>query len=235
MTRRTKPDFVQVFMNVLRSAQAAEANNAGITADQLRAIVQDLADSLVFIDELVAAIDSALGGATWQSGAGDGGGATVQAVLDAIRIDDTPIMGIELERDAAVPNILTIRLIAQPVHVMGRYAAIVDNANGAPADFTADVFAAAAAVMSNAHEFATPAYAGASQFLSLGFATPYAVTDLYEDGNDLAGNQRGLFLPAPDADPVIVNIPGAGNHHVTAGVINAATAGNTWRIVEDEP
>ena len=235
MALRTKAQFDQIFAQTLRSGQADEANNDGITASQLRSVMQDLSDSIIFRGDLVAAIDAALGGTTWQTGAGVGGGISLQAALDAIRVDDAAVNGIELERDASVPNVLTIRLILEPVHVMGRYAAIVDNGNANPADFTADVFTAAEATRSNDEQFAIPAYAGAEQFVSLGFATPYPVLELYEVHNDLAGDHRPFYNPMPGEDAVIIDIPGAGNHYVIAGVINAQTAGNEWRLVEDQP
>ena len=93
-------------------------------------------------------------------------------VLDAILIDPASVDGIELSKDVSVDGEITLGLAAVVAGAHGRYAAIIDNPDGDPADFSAASFTAAGAIMANSDTLATPDYSGASQFITLAFATP---------------------------------------------------------------
>ena len=142
-----------------------------ISAADARTVLDDLGDSVVFKDEIIDVIDDMLGGNTWQTGGGGGGGGVSLAqVFNAIRTAGT-VNGIELAKEVS-GSVLTLTLQMVAVGAHGRYAAIIDNTNRDPTEFTAAIFGASGAVMANSDTIAAPAYAGSSTFVSLGFATP---------------------------------------------------------------
>ena len=228
MAIRTRAAWDTIVAAILRDNQTGN-----ISALDMRSVLYDLGDSVVFRDELIDLINAELGGTTWQQGGGGTGtGVTLQEVLDAIRADGT-VSGIELVKDTSQSDIITLRIQAVTVASHGRYAALVDNQDGDPADFPAAVFTAAAAVMANSDTIASPAYSGTRTFITLGFATPNRLTGIHEEGNTIAGNIRSTYAPAVGDPDVTITIPGGGVHYVYAGTINAAQAGNTYILTEE--
>ena len=202
-----------------------------ISAADARSVLDDLGDSVVFKDELIDVIDDMLGGNTWQTGGGGGGtGVSLAQVFNAIRTAGT-VNGIELAKGVS-GSVLTLTLQMVAVGAHGRYAAIIDNTNRDPTEFTAAIFTAPGAVMANSDTIAAPAYAGSSTFVSLGFATPSPLTGVQEEGNVLAPNIRSSFLPAVGDTDVIITIPGEGAHYVYAGYMNRTRAGLNYVLTE---
>ena len=91
-------------------------------------------------------------------------GVTLGDVLDAVRVDPVAVKGIELERER-MPDSLTLRLAGKQTGAHSRFAALIDNMDANPADFTAGIFTGLGAVMADSDTLATPAYMGASQFV----------------------------------------------------------------------
>ena len=230
MTQRTRDDLLSHIATLYASGKEPR-----ISAADARSLFRDFLDSFAFKADLVGDINDLLQGQSWQQGgsAGGGGGLALQTVLDAIRADGS-VSGIELIKDTSVDGQITLTIRAVVAAVVTRYAALVDNADADPADFTASVFEAADATSSMSDTFATPAYAGANQFISLGFATPHRLAGIMEQGNSLAGNVRGNFNPALGGGDVTIQIGGM-THYVTCGIINALAAGNTYILVEESP
>ena len=218
--------------SIVRSLLADNAAG-NISAGDLRGVLDDLGDSVIFADELVERINTALGGTTWQTGAGSqGSGVSLQTVLDAIRADGE-VSGIELVKDTSQSDIITLRIQAVAVASHTRYAAIVDNTDADPADFPASAFTAAAATDSTSGVIAAPAYAGLSTFVTMAFATPVRLAGIQEEGNVLVPNIRSSFNPAVGAADVVVTIPGQGAHYVVAGIINSARAGANYVLTDE--
>ena len=210
-----------------------------ISAADMRSVLDDLGDSVIFRGELIDVINDMIGGTSWQTGGGSSGtGITLQQALDAVRATGSVTIGstvLELSKDTSVDDQITLTLAEMAVASHTRYAAIVDNPNADPADFPASVFTAAGAASSDTDTIVAPGYAGLSTFVTLGFATPNRLTGIMEEGNVLSGNVRDSFAPgATDAD-VVITIPGRGTHYVYAGIINALQAGNNWILTEETP
>ena len=200
-------------------AQMASTYGTGTltTAAEVREFLTDVFDSVAFLTDIPS------------------GGVSLQTVLDAILVDGTQ-QGITLEKVTSVADQITIMLAAAAVGSHGRYAAIVDNTDRDTADFPASVFTAAAAVMETSDTIAAPAYSGSSTFVTLGFATPMRLTGIQEEGNTLAGNIRGSFLPAVGDTDVQITIPNQGLHYVYVGRINASVrAGENYVLTEETP
>ena len=80
------------------------AGTPKISAADLRSVLTDIVDSLDLMvaaegQELINRINSALGGPTWQQGAGQVTGVTLAQALAAIMIDNTAVDHIRLNID----------------------------------------------------------------------------------------------------------------------------------------
>ena len=161
-------------------------NNAGrLSAADLRSVMMDMLDSLAFKANLVDNINTLLGNMTWQEGGGSGGtGVALQTVLNAILVSGN-VQNIELYKDTNTDDQITITLRGVAVATHTRYAAIMDNTDEDPADFTANHFTETGATESNTNIFAAPAYTGSNAFVTLGIATPARLTGVQEQGNTL--------------------------------------------------
>ena len=203
-----------------------------ISAADARTVLDDLGDSVVFKDEIIDVIDDMLGGNTWQTGGGGGGtGVSLAQVFNAIRTAGT-VNGIELDKDVS-GSVLTLTLQMVAVGSHGRYAAIIDNTDRDPTEFTAAIFGASGAVMANSDTIAAPAYAGSSTFVSLGFATPSRLTGVQEEGNVHGAKYPFLLYASRGAHTdVIITIPGEGAHYVYAGYMNRTRAGLNYVLTE---
>ena len=210
---------------------------AGLKISELTRFADDAAPSAA----LIPGLDPGNGNANVSYSIEQIGAGVAAAVLAFLGVDRDTVGGLRLRIDRT-PDGQAIKaeivleqpgVTPTPGVTYTRYAALVDNANSDPADGTPALALDANTRTSETHTISTPSYAGLSQFVTLIFFTPSAVVSLTEQHNTLAGNQRPFFLPAVGGTPVIVDIPGAGEHHVTAGLINGQTAGNAWTIVEE--
>ena len=209
-------------------------NNMGrLSAADLRSVLRDIIDSLAFKANLVGNINTLLGNMTWQQGGGTGGGGLdLQAVLNAILVSGHA-QNIELYKDTSVADKITITIRNVAVASHTRYAAILENTNENPADFTANHFTQSGATQSNTNILAAPAYTGSNAFVTLGIATPARLTGVQEQGNTLVPNIRDHFMPDVGSTDVTIAIPGAGTHYVYATLIPRARAGENYILTEE--
>ena len=119
MVVRTKAALAQEIADMIDSGGTPR-----IAALDVRRILGDFLDSLAFLtdvptlrteQQIVHAINEALGGNTWQEGSAQGGGITLNAALNAIVIDDTPVNGVEMYVDRSAAGHITIGLQEQVI------------------------------------------------------------------------------------------------------------------------
>ena len=217
----------------LKAQIAALIDSAGrpkISAEDLRSVLDDMADSFDFEamavgQNLISRVNDQLGDVTWQGGGGGGTGITLAQAIAAVLIDDTAADQFRLTRTDSATSV-TIGIELAQAHVLTRYAA-----SSADAAFSEAEWLAGNTSETDIIEF--PATAAQHH---KGFAIPASESSLTDIravsamGAVSAFNSRGSYEPAVGDPDVLVDIGGESHKTYIKPSLDFGGAARNFRL-----